>query len=278
MEMKAWAKINLTLDVLGKREDGYHELSSVMQMIDLCDTLVIEKTGAAGIKLSCDLPGLPVDEGNLVYRAAKLLYADGVSIELRKKIPVAAGLGGGSSDCAAALLGLNELLDLKLTRTELYKLGKSLGADVPYCMFGGTALAEGIGERLTSLYRHPQVPLVLAKPPAAVSTKEIFAEWLKRRAPSEPKTPKMLRAIASGEAEKIAACLGNDLMPIAAAMYPEITRLLTAFEGKNALGVNMSGSGPTVYAYFAAENDAHEAHEHIRREFPCYETYIAKTL
>ena len=295
--MKAWAKINLTLDVLGKRPDGYHELSSVMQAINLYDTLIIRKTNHQGIELKTNCPTLPTDERNLVYKAAQFLFTEydikqGVFIELHKKIPIAAGLAGGSSDCAAALLGLKALLKLDISQKNLFEIGHKLGADVPFCLminntdthikteasgnfsFSGTALAEGIGENLKPLSPHPQAHIVLARLPVLVSTKEIFKRWSSITTlsddpwhKSQKKTSCMVEAIDTRDINVIAANLSNDLTLVATALYPEIAALTAAFWTQNPLGVNMTGSGPTVFAYFPTKSTAFKAVEYIQQRF-----------
>ena len=270
------AKINLTLDVVKSRSDGYHELSSVMQAISLSDTLIIKKSESSGIKLKCDNPALPADEGNLVYRIASYLLAEydirqGIDIELYKKIPIAAGLAGGSTDCAAALLGINELLELGIPSGRLYEIGRIHGADVPFCLMGGTALAEGIGEKLTPLPDHPKVWIVLARLPVLVSTKEIFSRC--KPSASNLKSPAMAEAIISGDIQKIAAALGNSLTNTAAEMHPQIAVLATALKEQGAIGVNMSGSGPTVFAYFFTEAEALRAVQVIKEECRHEEVY-----
>jgi len=207
----------------------------------------------------------------LVYRAAQLLLGSGqgLCIELEKNIPVAAGLAGGSSDCAATLLGLNELLELNLPKEELLKLGSKLGADVPFCIFchtGGTALAEGIGDILTPLKDHPEVWIVLVRPPVFVSTKEIFSNW---RSPNQAQTPAMLKAINSGNLEAIAANLSNGLAE-------KNMSLISALQSQGAIGTNMTGSGPTAYAYYKTESTAIAAIDYIKQKYPDYNTYLAK--
>jgi len=271
--MKACAKINLTLDILGRRPDNYHELASVMQSINLSDTLVIKKSEQPGITLKCDNPALPVDEGNLVYRVAKYLFFEynirqGISIDLHKKIPLAAGIAGGSADCAAALLGINELLELNIPKTKLFEIGRIHGADVPFCMLGGTALAEGIGEKLTILPDHPDIWIVLVRLPILVSTKDIFANWKSNN--SQNRSHDMVKALESGDVHKIAASLGNDLESVTTTIHPKIAEVISAFKELDALGVNMSGSGPTVFAYFLTETNARRAIQVIEEEF-CYE-------
>ena len=284
--MKAWAKINLTLDILGKRPDAYHNLASVMQSLCLHDTLVIQKHPKQGlIKLICEAD-LPPDEGNLVYRAAQLLLSEyniltGLTIKLDKKIPIAAGLAGGSSDCAAALLGINTLLDLGLSQKQLLDIGRKLGADVPFCLMSGasgaTALAEGIGDILTPIPCHPKVSIVLVHPRVFVSTKDVFSAYTAcEKIGSNHKSADMLKALTSRKIDKVATSLGNELASTAIAMHPEIGAIITALQKQKALGVNMSGSGPTVFAYFSSEKLAQMAINYIRHKFPDCDTYCTK--
>ena len=322
--MKAWAKINLTLDVIGRRSDGYHDLASVMQSISLHDTLSINKTDHLGIEIKTDCPDLATDESNLIYKAAKSILVAydvqcGISIELQKKIPIAAGLGGGSSNCAATLHGINTLLNLGISQKELLETGQKLGADVPFCLMssakhfgGGTALAEGIGENLTPLPSHPDVWIVLAHLPILVSTPEIFSRWsqlnrniktgykhqTKLKNPQtfrlnlpqskknikesvkvnqlQKKSPGMVKAFASGSINEIANNLGNDLTTVATAMHPEIIDLITELHTQNPLGVNMTGSGPAVFAYFPTESAATKAKEHIQQKFSHCNVFCTK--
>ena len=290
--IKAWAKINLTLDVLGKRPDGYHELASVMQAISLYDTLTISESNKPGIEIKLTetksikkRPDLPIGEGNLVYQAAQLLTTKfnirkGILIELQKNIPIAAGLAGGSSDCAATLLGLNHIFDLNISQRQLLDIGKELGADVPFCIMGndtgpsGTALAEGIGERLTPLPSHPGVNIVLARLPVMVSTKKIFSYYTGR---SEQQTSAMVQALKTNDVKKIAANLANDLVPIVTGLHPEVLTLITAFREQNAMGVSMTGSGPTVFAYYPTEASAFMAIKNISEQFPDCEIFSTNT-
>ena len=277
--MKTFAKINLTLDVLGKRPDGYHEISSVMQSLALHDTLSVTRTEGPGIKIKTDNPSLPVDNSNLVYKAAEFILRSynlasyGVSVEIEKKIPIAAGLAGGSSNCAAALIGLRDLFELDISEDKLYQIGKGFGADVPFCLLsGGTALAEGIGEKLTLLTPHPDMCVALARLPVHVATKEVFSRWTKEE---EKKTPEMLKALAAGSIDDIAAALGNGLASTAIAMHPEIAGIMEVFRKYNACGVNMTGSGPTVFAYFHREDDAYIAINAIENIYNCH-TFCTK--
>jgi len=279
MIIQAKAKINLTLDVLGKRSDGYHELSTIMQSIDLCDTLTFRKTERMGISLKINNPFLPVDEKNLIYRIAQFLILEynirqGISIELIKRIPIAAGLAGGSTNAAATLLALNEIFELSISQKQLYKIGQSFGADIPFCMMSGTVLAEGIGEKLKPLTNHPKTWLVLARPQIFVSTKEIFSRWSPQNA--ESKSAAMAEALMSGDIQKVASKLSNDLAPIAMELYPEILRVMNVLREQNAIGVNMSGSGPTVFAYFGTESAALMAIDHLKRQLSNIDLFCVK--
>jgi len=277
--INAYAKINLTLDVLGKRSDGYHEISSVMQNIRLHDQLSVEKTDKAGVFLESDCPGLPCGEGNLIYRAAvhmlKKYKLRGVSVRLKKNIPIAAGLGGGSSDCAAALIAINSLFELNLPQRELLETALSFGADVPFCLTGGTCLAEGIGERLTALNPHPKITIVLAAMPFPVSTRDIFSNLaINRRGHT---TPAMLEAIANGSLAEIAACLSNGLTETAVGCHKLIKLVMDAFKGEGAIAVNMTGSGPSVYAYFSSESEGRRAVLSLQKQFPECRFYCSET-
>ena len=282
LNIRAWAKLNLTLDVIGKRPDGYHELSSVMQAITLYDDLTIEISNNPGITITTNVPSLPVDENNLIYKAAKLLTDEygikqGIAVNLKKYIPIAAGLAGGSSNCAATIKGINQLFGLKISETRLLEIARKLGADVHFCLMvesaGGTARAEGVGEKLTHLPAHPGVSIALARLPVDVSTKEIFSKYFGR---TEGQTPAMIRALTTGNVKKIAENLANDLTPIATGMYPEILRLFAAFREQNALGVSMTGSGPTVFAYFPTEAEGIAAVKQISKQFPDCEMFCVK--
>jgi len=281
MIIQAKAKINLTLDVLGKRPDGYHELSTIMQSVNLCDTLSFIKTDKSGVYLKTDNPLLPTNEKNLIFRIAQFLILEynirqGISIDLVKRIPIAAGMAGGSTNAAATLLALNEIFELNLSQQQLYKIGQSFGADIPFCMMGGTALAEGIGEKLKPLTNHPKTWIVLARPQVFVSTQEIFKKWNPQNA--KPKSQAMVKALASGDIREVASKLSNDLAPIAMALYPEISKVMDTLWEQNAIGVNMSGSGPTVFAYFAAELAAHQAIDSLKQKIANVDLFCLKGI
>ena len=251
MELKALGKINLGLDVLGKRPDGYHDVRMVMQTIYLYDQITITKRKESGIGLSTNLFYLPVNENNLAYRAAKLLMDEfeirsGVDIFLEKHIPVAAGMAGGSSNAAAVLYGINRMFDLGLSMEELMKRGVSLGADVPYCIMRGTVLAEGIGEILTPLPPMPRCQIVVAKPPVSVSTKMVYEKIDSRRIVEHPDIDGIIEGLKEGDVTKIASCMGNVLEQVTVEEYPVIDKIKKLMNEGGAKGAMMSGSGPTV--------------------------------
>lgn len=247
----ARAKINLTLDVLGKRPDGYHEVEMVMQSIELHDDLVFSPTGR-DIVLTVEGSDLSPGPDNLVCRAAELIrrrgkIRDGVKIRLVKAIPVAAGLGGGSADAAAALKALNELWETGLSLSELMSLGVQLGSDVPFCLLGGTALARGRGELLERLPSCPRLGLVLVKPRFSVSTASVYRAYTPGPAVKRPDNRVMARAIRNKDINGIAENLANALESVTTGMHPEIEQIKAKLTRAGALGVLMSGSGPTVF-------------------------------
>lgn len=247
----ARAKINLTLDVLGKRPDGYHEVEMVMQSIELHDGLEFTPAGR-DITLTVEGGDLPAGPDNLVFRAAELIHRhcgvrEGVKIRLVKAIPVAAGLGGGSADAAAALKALNELWGTGLSLTELMSLGEQLGSDVPFCLLGGTALARGRGERLERLPSCPSLGLVLVKPRFSVSTASVYRAYRPGLAAKRPDNKAMAAAIRNRDINAIAENLANALEPVTTGMHPEIGQIKARLARAGALGVLMSGSGPTVF-------------------------------
>ncbi|MBC7765377.1 MAG: 4-(cytidine 5'-diphospho)-2-C-methyl-D-erythritol kinase [Hyphomonadaceae bacterium] len=267
MEIKARAKINLTLDVLSKRADGYHEVEMIMQMVDLYDTIQLEKA-ESGITLSTNLPYLPNDSGNIAYKAAQLFFEKtgimpGVSIHIQKQIPVAAGLAGGSSNAAAILIALNELYEASLTTQQLKEMGKTLGADVPYCIVGGTALAQGIGERLTILDNAPSMFVLLAKPPISVSTAWAYGQVNVDEITVHPDTNRVIQAIEQGNLKEIANNMYNILEPITAKRHPIIKRIKQIMLDGGALGAMMSGSGPTVFGLYQNAYDAEQAKDKL---------------
>ena len=240
VEIEAHAKINLALDVTGKRPNGYHDVRMIMQSIKLCDRVVIERTEEEGVSLRSDLSRLPCGKGNLAYDAA------------------------GSTDAAAVLRGLNELFETGLSTEQLCEMGLKLGADVPYCITGGTALAEGIGEKLTRLPDAPSFHVVLIKPDASASTKEIYGRLVLDEKTCHPDVDGMMRAIEAGDYLGISSKLGNVLEPVTREMCPEIEKIERAMKSFGAEGTLMSGSGPTVFGLFTDGARATAAFMHFR--------------
>lgn len=279
MELKALGKINLGLDVLGKRPDGYHDVRMVMQTIYLYDQITITKRKEPGIGLSTNLFYLPVNENNLAYRAAKLLMDEfeirsGVDIFLEKHIPVAAGMAGGSSNAAAVLYGINRMFDLGLSTEELMKRGVSLGADVPYCIMRGTVLAEGIGEILTPLPPMPRCQIVVAKPPVSVSTKMVYEKIDSRRIVEHPDIDGIIDGLKEGDVTKIASCMGNVLEQVTVEEYPVIDKIKRLMNEGGAKGAMMSGSGPTVFGIFTEKSLAKKAALKIREAGLAKQVYV----
>ncbi|MCR5755922.1 MAG: 4-(cytidine 5'-diphospho)-2-C-methyl-D-erythritol kinase [Acetatifactor sp.] len=266
-EKKAYAKINLGLDVIGTLPNGYHEVKMIMQTVGIYDVLTFEKT-ESDITISTDSGELPVGEDNLIYKAAKLLMdtykvKGGVRIHLEKHIPIAAGMAGGSTDAAATLKGVNELYGLGCTLEELQKIGVKIGADVPYCLMGGTALAEGIGEKLTGLPAAPQCYLLVAKPDINVSTKYVYEHLDAEPILNHPDIDGMIAAIRSDNLEGVASRLGNVLETVTENAYPIIGELKQLMLESGASGSLMSGSGPTVFGIFTDKTKARNAFEDI---------------
>ncbi len=276
-DVRARAKINLTLDVTGRREDGYHTVEMVMQSVALHDTVRVTVTHGEkkprGIVLTCSLPFLPTDERNLAYRAAELFYKQtGVLLEtceihIEKRIPMAAGLAGGSADAAAVLRALNALHEAGLTDDELCEMGLKLGADVPFCLCGGTMLARGIGEELSALPEMPHCWVVLCKPPFAVPTKEVYQEIDSVDILTHPDTKGMIAALEQGDYEGICGRLCNVMETVTAVKRRQIGEIKSFLTENGADGTLMSGSGPTVYGLFSDENRARTAEKMLRRRF-----------
>lgn len=262
----AYAKINLSLDILGTRPDGYHEVQMLMQSLALHDTVTFFVTEQPGLALTCSDSTLPVDRHNLAYRAASLFcdtfrISCGITLRLEKKIPIAAGLAGGSSDAAAVLRGLNELFGFPASKDVLTRLGLQLGADVPYCLMLGTALSEGIGEKLTALPAAPSCYCLLVKPEAGASTKQIYADYDAFAATTavHPDTPGLLSSLSTGDYNGIVSRLCNVLEPVTLRLVPEIALIKKQLLALGADGVLMSGSGPTVFALFSDKKKAQHA-------------------
>jgi 4-diphosphocytidyl-2-C-methyl-D-erythritol kinase len=274
------AKINLSLDVIGKREDGYHLLRMIMQSVSLFDEITI-KTGQNGIRVSCENENVPCNESNVAYKAAKLMIEqykikDGVDIFIEKNIPVAAGLAGGSTDAAGVIWGISELYDLNLTIQEMMDIGLKIGADVPYCIIGGTALAEGIGEKLTELESIKETWCLLAKPAIGVSTVEVYKGLKLGEIVNHPDTERLIRFIKNGDIESLAGNMVNVLETVTIKMQPIISDIKNTMMEFHALGSLMSGSGPTVFGLFDDENTAKKCYNKLRENLK--EVYLVKTF
>ena len=283
IRLKARAKINLTLDVTGKREDGYHLLETIMQTVQLYDGIYMKKLDKPEIKLKTNLPWLPVDERNLAWKAANLMretygIKGGVFIEIDKRIPVAAGLAGGSTDCAAVLVGMNRLFDLRLSERELEELAGRLGSDIPYCVRRGTVLCEGVGEIMTNVeHPCPECYVVLAKLPVSVSTVSVYKGLKWDQVEEHPDTQAMLDAMAEGDVAKMGRLLCNVLETVTIEMHPKIAEIKTRLMELGAEGALMSGSGPTVFALFKDREKARKAAALVKREFALKDSVATKT-
>lgn len=274
VRIRAHGKINLGLDVLRKRDDGYHEVRMIMQSVGLYDNIEIvnlgqSQTGKAEIDVETNLRYLPNNENNLAYKAALLLMEEfyisaHISIKIRKMIPVAAGMAGGSSDAAAVLKGINKLFGLRLTNEELKKRGVTLGADIPYCIDGGTALSEGIGEILTPLPPIPPCIILLVKPPINVSTKLVYGKLDAGSIDYHPDIDGMIDAIKEGNLRGMTDKMGNVLATVTETEYPIITEIKDIMIKKGALNAIMSGSGPTVFGIFDNRELAKEAYNYFK--------------
>lgn len=279
MRLQAFAKINLGLDVLGKREDGYHEVRMIMQTIRMYDQLDMRKSVEPGIHLTTNKKYIPVDENNLVWRAAKLMMdtcgiIEGVSIHLHKVIPVAAGMAGGSSDAAATLVGMNRLFHCGLSKEKLMELGVQIGADVPYCVLRGTALAEGIGEKLTVLPPMPDCWILIGKPGISVSTKYVYTTLDLNTDTVHPDIDGMKKALEDGNLYGITERMGNVLQDVTIPAYPEVERIKEQMKTLGAVNAMMSGSGSTVFGIFDNEEKAQEACQKLRESGSCQQVFL----
>ena len=271
LRLLAPAKINLSLDVLGRRDDGYHTVEMVMQTIDLCDSITVELRHDDKIKVICQHPLAPGGPDNLAHRAADLLKkfsgSDlGVTITIDKRIPVAAGLGGGSADAAAVLKGLNMLWQLALSPEELSQVGFRLGADIPFCLLGGTALAEGIGEKLTPLPSPPRLWIVLLKPNVKVSTADIYSRYDAAAVKTRPNTQLLIEALATGDSDTFSSAMANVLETVASKYIPIIRCLKEKAMKNGALAAQMSGSGPTVFVLTSSYHQAEAIYKNLKHQ------------
>lgn len=279
MKLRAYAKINLGLDVLRRREDGYHDVKMIMQTIQMYDMLEMEKSEQPGIHLTTNLSYIPVNENNLVYKAVKLLMdqyriEEGITISLNKFIPVAAGMAGGSSDAAAALVGVNRMFQLGLTRQQLMKLGVKIGADVPYCVMRGTALAEGIGEKLTALPPMPQCYVLIGKPGINVSTKFVYTNLNLGPDTHHPDIDGMIQALQDRDLYGITDRMENVLESVTIPAYPVIETIKNHMKAHGAVNAMMSGSGPTVFGIFDDKEKAEYACEKLKESMLTKQTFL----
>ena len=277
--LKALAKINLGLDVVRRREDGYHEVRMIMQTIHLYDQLEIRKIKTPQIQITTNLSFLPVNENNLVYKAAHLLQEEfdipeGVEVRLTKRIPVAAGMAGGSTDAAAMLYAMNQLYDLGLSRRELMERGVKIGADVPYCIMRGTALAEGIGEQLTQLPPMVKCPVLIAKPSISVSTKFVYQNLKLDAQTIHPDIDALLLDIRKKDFDGVCAHMGNVLESVTVPNYPVIDRIKKQMLKSGAKASMMSGSGPTVFGLFEDGETAKKAFREMKRSGLAKQVYL----
>lgn len=280
LKIRGRAKINLSLDVLRRREDGYHEIKMIMQQVDLYDEITLREIDD-GVKLACNCEFIPVDEGNIAYRAAKLIkekyhIQKGIYIYIEKNIPVAAGLAGGSTNAAAVLLGLNSLWNLRASKEELMDLGLQLGADVPFCVLGGAALAEGIGEKLTPIQGLENTWVVLCKPNIGVSTADVYKNLNINNIQQHPDTERILDALCRKDIQTVAGNLKNVLEQVTEQMHPIVRDIKRRMLEYNALGSIMSGSGPTVFGLYKDYNKAKSAFDNLNKVYK--QTYVVKTF
>ena len=269
IRLKAMAKINLGLDVVRKREDGYHEVRMIMQTVNLYDKLFLSVSEQPGIRLKTNLSFLPVNENNLIYRSARLMMDEfdirnGVDIQLQKFIPVAAGMAGGSSDAASTLIAMNRLFDLHLSRRKLMELGVRLGADVPYCISGGTTLSEGIGEVLTRLPDVPRGYVLVAKPGISVSTQFVYSHLKLDEVTVHPDIDGQVEAIRRQDFKAMADLMGNVLETVTIPAHPVIKEIKDFMIKHGAVNAMMSGSGPTVFGLYNNHRQAETACEALR--------------
>ena len=267
---KAYAKINLGLDVIGRLPNGYHEVKMIMQTVGIYDVLTLEKI-PEGIVVTTDNGELPTDEDNLIYKSAKLMQEKyklpcGVRIHLEKNIPIAAGMAGGSTDAAATFTGMNELFEIGASEEELRELGVKVGADVPYCIMGGTALAEGIGEKLSRLPAPKDCYLLIAKPDINVSTKYVYEHLDAEGVEKHPDIDGMIEALKQGSLDGVVECLGNVLETVTVKKYSIIEEIKQTMLENGAQGSIMSGSGPTVFGIFTEEEKAKKALEILEKK------------
>ena len=273
IRLKARAKINLGLDVLGKRDNGYHDVRMVMQTVGIYDRLIINKIPEDDIRIDINLKFLPVNENNLIYKAYKLMkdeygFSGGIEVDLNKFIPIAAGMAGGSSNAAAVLVGLNKLWKLNLSEVRLQEIGLKLGADVPFCISGNAALAQGIGEELTYIKGLSKDTVILVcKPNLFVSTKEVYEGLDLQNIKNRPDNKFLIECLKKGNINLLATNMVNVLETVTSKMHEEIKDIEKVMLENNALGSMMSGSGPTVFGLFDKEEGALSAKGELLKKY-----------
>lgn len=284
LALKAYGKINLGLDVLRKRPDGYHDLKMIMQMVDVYDDIVITKTDRKDeIVVATDKFVLENEKGNLAYMAVKLLFDEfdihqGIEIKINKRIPIAGGMAGGSSDCATTLMGINKMFDLRLSKEDLMKRGVKLGADVPYCVLGKTAIAEGIGEILTPLPTPPSCYVIIAKPPVSVSTAFVYGNIRPDEITKRPDIDGMAEAIKNGDLYKMSSLLYNVMEDVTVPEYPIIADIKKMMIENGALNSIMSGSGPTVFGIYDNLEKAENTMKLLKKSNLTEQLYLTKFI
>ena len=283
LQLKAYGKINLGLDVIRKRPDGYHDLDMIMQMVDVYDDVIIEKKAGEEIVVKADAAVLSNGKDNLAYMAAKMLFDEfgiksGVEITIHKRIPIAGGMAGGSSDCATTLIGINEMFNLGLSKQQLMERGVKLGADVPYCVLGGTAIARGIGEVLTPLPTPPQCHVIIAKPPISVSTAYVYGHIRPDEITKRPDIEQMTLAIKEQDLNKLSDLLYYVMEEVTVSEYPVIEKLKSIMLENGALNSIMSGSGPTVFGLFDDREKAQAAMKALDSKELTEQLYLTKFI
>ena len=283
IRLKARAKINLGLDVIGRRENGYHDVRMVMQTVGLYDRIIMTRIPEEEIRIKTNIGFLPVNENNLVYKAIMLMknkykLDGGIEVDLNKFIPVAAGMAGGSSDAASALFGMNRLYELNLPMGELMNIGVDIGADVPYCIMRGTALAEGIGEKLTRLPDMPFCHILIAKPPVNVSTKLVYEKLDNTDVKLHPDIDGIIEAIKLKDVALVASRMGNVLESVTVPLYPVIDSIKKDMIEHGAMNAMMSGSGPTVFGIFPDEQSMIACQQFLRQKGEARQVYTTETF
>lgn len=283
LQLKAYGKINLGLDVIRKRPDGYHDLDMIMQMVDVYDDVILTKKEDDEIVVKTDAAVLSNGKDNLAYMAAKTLMDEfginqGLEIKINKRIPIAGGMAGGSSDCATTLIGVNQMFDLGLTKEELMERGVKLGADVPYCILGGTAIARGIGEILTPLPTPPQCYVIIAKPPVSVSTAFVYGHIRPDEITKRPDIESMASAIKDQDLYKLSSLLYNVMEDVTVPEYPIIQDIKDVMLNGGALNSIMSGSGPTVFGLYDDKQKAEKTVEQLKQKGLTEQLYLTKFI